>query len=124
MSEREPYPSEKQDRFIVRLPDGMRDRIKAAAENNNRSMNAEIVAALEEKYPNPVVDLELVTLASWLDYVRHGGPDEEFDERLFEVNARLDKHPATRNLRLGILVNGEGDDMTVDLILGSKRPED
>lgn len=46
MTEREPYPSEKQDRFIVRLPDGMRDRIKAAASHNGRSMNAEIVHAL------------------------------------------------------------------------------
>lgn len=50
MSEREPYPSEKQDRFIVRLPDGMRDRIKAAAEENLRSMNAEIVARLEASF--------------------------------------------------------------------------
>lgn len=40
-----------QDKFIVRLPEGMRDRIKAAADRNNRSMNAEIVATLEEKYP-------------------------------------------------------------------------
>lgn len=39
------------DRYMLRLPDGMRDRIKAAAEANNRSMNAEIVATLEEKYP-------------------------------------------------------------------------
>ncbi|MGP9804481.1 Arc family DNA-binding protein [Paracoccus sp. NSM] len=51
MADREPYPSEKQDRFIVRLPDGMRDRIKAAADANNRSMNAEIVAALSERFP-------------------------------------------------------------------------
>lgn len=51
MSERELYPSEKQERFIVRLPDGMRDRIKAAADANNRSMNAEIVATLQDAYP-------------------------------------------------------------------------
>lgn len=49
-----PYPSDKQDKFMLRLPDGMRDRIKAAAEANNRSMNAEIVATLEDKYPEPV----------------------------------------------------------------------
>ncbi len=47
-------PSEIQDKFIVRLPDGMRDRIKEAAEQNNRSMNAEVVAALDEKFPMPV----------------------------------------------------------------------
>lgn len=38
---------------MLRLPDGMRDRIKAAAEMNNRSMNAEIVAALERAFPVP-----------------------------------------------------------------------
>lgn len=48
MSDRSP---QNQDKFVVRLPDGMRDRIKAAAEANNRSMNAEIVATLEDKYP-------------------------------------------------------------------------
>lgn len=37
------------DRFMLRLPDGMRDRIKAAAEANNRSMNAEIVARLSNE---------------------------------------------------------------------------
>ncbi|WP_313349946.1 Arc family DNA-binding protein [Paracoccus sp. (in: a-proteobacteria)] len=51
MAEREPYPSEKQDRFIVRLPDGMRDRIKAVATMHNRSMNAEIISVLEEAFP-------------------------------------------------------------------------
>ena len=60
MSEREPYPSEKQERFIVRLPDGMRDRIKLAADANNRSMNAEIVATLEERYPAPPPDPQTV----------------------------------------------------------------
>lgn len=45
------YPSDKQDQFMLRLPDGMRDRIKAAADQNGRSMNAEIVLTLEETYP-------------------------------------------------------------------------
>jgi len=47
---REPYPSEMQDRFMVRLPNGMRDRIKAAAEAANRTMNGEIVARLEATF--------------------------------------------------------------------------
>lgn len=38
---------------MLRLPDGMRDRIKAVADANNRSMNAEIVATLEDRYPSP-----------------------------------------------------------------------
>lgn len=53
MSDRSPQP---QDKFVVRLPDGMRDRIKAAAEANTRSMNAEIVATLETAYPAPKYD--------------------------------------------------------------------
>lgn len=35
------------DKIALRLPDGMRDRIAALAERNNRSTNAEIVARLE-----------------------------------------------------------------------------
>lgn len=54
------------DRFMLRLPDGMRDRIKVAAESNNRSMNAEIVATLEEKYP-PDHDAELRGLLDYVD---------------------------------------------------------
>lgn len=63
-----PFPSQTMDRFIVRLPDGLRDRIAAAAKENGRSMNAEIVRVLETYYPAPpslqsvLRDLEL-TLA-------------------------------------------------------------
>ncbi|MEH6721029.1 MAG: Arc family DNA-binding protein [Aurantimonas endophytica] len=41
------------EQFQLRMPDGMRERIRTAAESNDRSMNAEIVATLEEKYPAP-----------------------------------------------------------------------
>ena len=39
-------PSEKQDQFMLRLPDGMRDQLREVAEKNGRSMNAEIVYRL------------------------------------------------------------------------------
>lgn len=45
-----PPPSRTADQFVVRFPDGMRDRIADAAKANNRSMNAEIVARLEESF--------------------------------------------------------------------------
>lgn len=35
------------DRYIIRLPDGWRDAIKRLAAKNRRSMNQEILAALE-----------------------------------------------------------------------------
>lgn len=48
------FPSDQQDKFVLRLPDGMRDRIKAAAEKSGRSMNAEIIHALEIIYPEVI----------------------------------------------------------------------
>lgn len=38
-----------QDKFMLRLPDGMRDRLKEIAQSNMRSLNAEIVFILREK---------------------------------------------------------------------------
>lgn len=53
------FPSRSLDKVIIRLPDGMRDRIAAAAKSNKRSMNAEIVSLLEVMYPPapPLSDL-------------------------------------------------------------------
>lgn len=53
------YPSAKQDQFVLRFPDGMREMIKAAAEANNRSMNAEIVARLERSFDTFAPDEKL-----------------------------------------------------------------
>lgn len=36
------------DKYIVRFPEGMRARIAELAKTNNRSMNAEIVARLQQ----------------------------------------------------------------------------
>lgn len=44
------FPSQVADKYVVRFPDGMRDQIKAAAEANRRSMNAEIVARVQGSF--------------------------------------------------------------------------
>jgi hypothetical protein len=41
------------DQYMVRFPRGLRDRVKAAAASNGRSMNEEIVRLLERTYPEP-----------------------------------------------------------------------
>lgn len=41
------YPSDQLDRFLVRMPDGMRDAVAQRAARNRRSMNSEIVTILE-----------------------------------------------------------------------------
>lgn len=57
MSNEKP-PSRTADQFVVRFPDGMRDRIADEAKTNNRSMNAEIVARLQASF-TPVQDGDL-----------------------------------------------------------------
>ena len=84
-----------QDKFVVRLPDGMRERVKAAAELNKRSMNAEIVATLEEAYP-PVSDdprmVELHKLMTKYLYNRENfSDDEEFRMNTLIVEIRMDE---------------------------------
>ncbi|MCL5042492.1 MAG: Arc family DNA-binding protein [Gammaproteobacteria bacterium] len=41
------YTSRTADKFVVRLPHGMRDRIADVAKQHHRSMNSEIIARLE-----------------------------------------------------------------------------
>lgn len=67
---REKRPGRGSDQFPLRLPDGMRDRIKGAAEHRGISMNEIIIEALEERFPpEPTVDAiaayaqELIVLA-------------------------------------------------------------
>lgn len=47
---RSEYPSEQSDKFLVRLPEGMRERITEEAKRAGRSMNAEIVHRLEQSF--------------------------------------------------------------------------
>jgi hypothetical protein len=41
------YSSRTAEKFVVRLPEGMRERIAGVARNHHRSMNSEIIARLE-----------------------------------------------------------------------------
>jgi len=41
------------DKFVVRLPDGMRERVAEVARINHRSMNSEIIDRLEQSLLNP-----------------------------------------------------------------------
>jgi len=89
---RKPYPSEKQERFIVRLPDGMRDQIAEAAKSNNRTMNAEVVSRLQKSF-----EAEQRQLLSEIRRMRPDGTsfiDEEalvelLDKRLSNIEDKL-----------------------------------
>ncbi|RWM21748.1 MAG: Arc family DNA-binding protein [Mesorhizobium sp.] len=44
-------PSDLVDKFVLRMPDGMRERIAIEAHRNKRSMNAEIIEVLDREFP-------------------------------------------------------------------------
>lgn len=55
------FPSDKQDKFMLRLPAGMRDKIAQEAKSNSRSMNAEIVQRLEASFRRSMDDAEVIS---------------------------------------------------------------
>jgi hypothetical protein len=65
----------------------MRDRIKLAADMNARSMNAEIVATLENAYPATSLDVRAVD--SVLHYIAAASTPADTLDRIQEVNAKF-----------------------------------
>lgn len=68
---------------MLRLPEGMRDRIKAAADASGRSMNAEIVAALEVQFPDSDPIRELLSKAVETLEILEKTPDASVNELQF-----------------------------------------
>ena len=48
------YPSQMAETYIVRMPEGMRERIREEAKRNERSMNAEIIFHLKRALFDPL----------------------------------------------------------------------
>lgn len=66
--EKKPQDTESRhaDKYIIRFPEGMRDRIAAAAKANGRSMNSELIARLEASFEQAESDLLKETLIAEL----------------------------------------------------------
>ena len=66
------------DQFVLRLPEGMREQIKQAAEQNGRSMNAEIVGRLSASFmrdamphlDDPMVANEILAHSQQIDWLQ------------------------------------------------------
>jgi hypothetical protein len=78
MTDETKYPSDAADRFQVRLPPGLRERIAETAKANSRSMNSEIVSTLMEAYPETLPEARRLYRRIY-DLVGHK-PGEEFGE--------------------------------------------
>lgn len=97
MSKNSTYPSRLADQFVVRLPDGMRDRIAEAAELNVRSMNAEIVARLEMTFdamgkitPGEMIEALMKAFPPGMIEIRIGKVDSP-DVALVRAQSEFDK---------------------------------
>ena len=78
-------PSKQLDQFVLRLPAGMRERIRAVADANNRSMNAEIVSRLEDSLDEKQT---AASLSINIDLADLGKPD--LQEKLQMISDHLD----------------------------------
>lgn len=74
-------PIQPQDKYVLRMPDGLRDRIKAYAERQGTSMNYEIVRVLEREWPEQwPIDTRLNQLAEALSILAAGRTDPRIDQ--------------------------------------------
>ena len=88
------------DKFMLRLPDGMRDKIAEAAKNNGRSMNAELVARLQESFMDlprmtEAIDRELGTLQTVVTVYKATSADfqKELGDRMSQYLDTLPESP-------------------------------
>lgn len=83
-------PGRGSDQFPLRLPEGMRQRISAAAEANGRSMNAEIVRVLEREFPEPwTLEERVGQLHGLLAMLGKAAPKDAADDVIKHVHETL-----------------------------------
>lgn len=72
------------DKFNLRMPPGMRERVKKAKDKNGRSMNSELIARLETSF-----DFEPAELLSMIEQLKM--TVERLTKSVDAVNKRLGK---------------------------------
>ncbi len=103
-------PARDQDKFVLRLPDGMRERVRQAAELNRRSMNAEIIARLEESFEGlrpSNMSYEMETLSRMADGSIEKSP---YFERIFEKVAHSAAQKAASEVVSFLLESGADEE--------------
>lgn len=82
------FPSTKQDQYVLRFPDGMREQIKDAAEFSGRSMNAEIIQRLKFTFDESQAEKLHLHLPAdlWNDLMADAGVHGvQMDDRVIEI---------------------------------------
>lgn len=55
------------DKYLIRFPEGMRDRVAAVAKENGRSMNTEIITRLERSFSDNAREEAIEEIKGLLD---------------------------------------------------------
>ncbi|NKB79107.1 Arc family DNA-binding protein [Ochrobactrum daejeonense] len=117
-------PAADLDKVIVRLPDGMRDQLKSEAKENNRSLNAEIVARLE-RYSDEI-DIrkkQRATIDQLWAHLGHIEQNKNFYRDLLVLERRNSAHISIILDMLVDLIYKEEDKIPDNLIhLAAKLP--
>lgn len=88
-----------QDKFVVRLPDGMRERIKAGADREGMSMNEAVVWCLDRFFPAPrTFETRVGELAEMVAMLKEDGRENEALDHLIN-----DIHVTIREISEGKL---------------------
>lgn len=109
--------------LVVRMPEDLRDRIKATADANGRSQNSEIVAALEEKFPPPPEGVTVEDISQWgLDILadKREGPRAKL---IHEANKRLAADPQWKGWKLALTRSETANGEVLDIALYGPRME-
>ncbi len=64
-------PIESRDRFMVTLPEGMRDMIEAARKDSGRTINQEIVSRLEKSFLEGTLEDRVSKLEVWIELLAY-----------------------------------------------------
>lgn len=121
MSDGKEFPSDKADKFVVRFPDGMREKIRAAAEANNRSMNAEIVSRLENSFVLPAKIDDLMSA-----YLESEAVQDEADDLTQKLIQMFEAQKAISDLQEGIinqLLKAQGSHLLVSTKKDMPHPD-
>ena len=92
MSEFSKRPPALVEKFVIRLPNGLREQIKALSEHNRRSMNSEIIMVLERhSQQNQQADIQGFTAEELLKEVKGELREEQMTDQVLQQ--RLDSLP-------------------------------
>jgi plasmid stability protein len=98
-------PGRGSDQFVIRMPPGMRDRVAELAARHGRSMNSEVLEALEAYVRGPRTGTELSEEGFAAISKRLGAGVEALEELLFDVrDIDLERYLSDQR--------GEGFDLT------------